>query len=213
MDPKRVGYVCPDGHRLFMWRSPFQRRLPEPKKVRALPASATDIQVLRYWLTDPAASYQLVDSLAMVCERLIEKLEGKAPIVVDAGERGFEIADIEKRCEIAQAMVDQWSMEGVVHRHVCFCPTCGQSLSRYGEPGYADGYICTAGHVTWHRGGRLSFTRNDANLELWLFESDRWLGRVADDALGRTESVRATWKPLVHPQLRATLARLRHHLP
>jgi hypothetical protein len=74
-----------------------------------------------------------------------------------------------------------------------------------------DGFICSAGHLVWYRGSILYFDLGDAKIELWFFRTDAWLGKTLDDALGAAH--KDVWEPLVHPQLRDALQRLRHHLP
>ena len=97
-----------------------------------------------------------------------------------------------------------------------FCPTCGQPLSRHDDPHelYLDGFICSSGHLVWYRGSIVYFKHDGANAELWYYPNDAWLGNNLDSALGRFDAqTTAIWDPLVHPQLRAALSRLRHHLP
>jgi hypothetical protein len=77
LDAKRAGYLCVHGHSFFIWKEPFGRRFCVPQRVPALARGATDVEVLRYWLTNPVAREQLVDLLALVCERLIELVEGR----------------------------------------------------------------------------------------------------------------------------------------
>ncbi len=85
-DSKRVGYICHCGHSFSTWARPFGRYLPKPEKTPPLPDGATDLAILRYWLTDPVAREQLVDLLALVSERLIEILDGSGPLALNTGE-------------------------------------------------------------------------------------------------------------------------------
>ena len=216
-DSKRVGYVCHCGHSFFTWARPFARYLPKPEKTPPLPKGATDLAILRYWLTDPVAREQLVDHLALVCERLIEILDRTTALALNTSEKSDETAARDARRADARRTVNRLAKEGRVHLVlVNFCPVCGRPLSKHDEPRelYLDGFVCSAGHLIWYRGSILHFKRDDANVELWFYCNDAWLGRTLDNALGRTgEGTKEVWEPLVHPQLRAALSRLRHHLP
>ena len=216
-DSKRVGYICHCGHSFFTWSRPFARYLPKPKKTRPLPEGATDLAILRFWLTNPAAREQLVDHLSLVCERLIEILDGTTALSLDTSENSHETRERDERRADARRTVNRLAKEGRVHLVlVNFCPVCGRPLSKHEEPRelYLDGFVCSAGHLVWYRGSILHFKRDDANVELWFSCNDAWLGRTLDDALGRTdERTKEIWEPLVHPQLHAALSRLRHYLP
>ena len=216
-DSKRVGYLCQCGHSFFTWSRPFARYLPKPEKTPALPQGATDLAILRYWLTDRVAREQLVDHLSLVCERLIEILDGTTAPALGTGEKSHEATERDERRADARQTVNRLANEGRVHQLlVNFCLVCGRPLSKHDEPRelYLDGFVCSAGHLVWYRGSILYFTQDDVSVELWFLCSDAWLGRTLDDALGRTnEQTKQIWEPLVHPQLRAALSRLRHYLP
>lgn len=215
-DSKRVGYLCDCGHSFFTWSRPFGRYLPKPEKTPPLPKGATDVAILRYWLTDPVAREQLVDLLALVCERLIEILDSTSAIALETGESP-ETTETDERRADARRTVNRLAKEGRVHQVLLhFCPVCGRPLSKHEEPRelYLEGFVCSAGHLVWYRGSILYFKRDDASVELWFFPGDAWLASTFDDALGRTdERTKQIWEPLVHPQLRAALGRLRHYLP
>jgi len=196
LDAKRVGYVCVHGHSFFSWCEPFGRRFCVPKKVRPLAAGATDVEILRYWLTNPVAREQLVDLLAMVCERLIELVESSA--------------DEPRR--LADESLKRMATRGREAELLRFCPTCGKPLSMYHDPD--DSWVtplrCQAGHHFSYRGWRIWFREGGGKFELWLFPADDWLASTVDDALGREHE--STWKELVHPQMRTALSHLRRLL-
>jgi hypothetical protein len=204
LDAKRVGYACHCGHTFFSWSRPFGRHLPELEKVRPLPKGSSDLAILEYWLTDAVAREELVDVLALVCERLIETLDG-----------GTADSDTAERRREARQTVNLLAAR--IHLDfLAFCPLCGQPLSPHDDPRelYLDGFACSAGHVVWYRGSILYFTLDEARVELWYPHADAWLGKTLDDALGRSDArSNEIWEPLVHPQLRAALGRLRHYLP
>ena len=202
LDAKRVGYVCVHGHSFFIWKEPFGRRFCVPEKVPALDAGATDVEILRYWLTNPVAREQLVDLLALVCERLIELVERSA----DGGTEARRLAE---------AKLKRLATEGREVDLLRFCPTCGRPLSRYFDPrdSWVTGLVCSEAHDFSYRGWRLWLMDGGGKFELWFFPGDDWLASTADDAIDPSGEHWSTWESLVHPQLRAALSRLRGHLP
>src|SRR5262249_37983472 len=150
--------VCEDGHSFFAWAEPFHRTLRNPARVPPLPEGATDIDILRYWLTNPVAREQLVDVLALVCERLIGILESDAEAA-------------------ARAQLHQLAKRGEEVTLLRACPRCGAPLSRHFDPteGWVDGLTCSVGHDFWYRGWRLGFMKVDGEFELWFFPADDWL--------------------------------------
>jgi hypothetical protein len=215
LDPKRVGYVCIYGHSFFTWSEPFGRRPCVPEKVPPLAAGATDVEILRYWLTNPVAREQLVDLLALICERLIEVVESSADAGAEAHRGTSQGPETSEPRRLAEATLRQLAAEGRVVDLVRFCPTCGRPLSKYFDPrdSYVDGLICAAKHDFSYRGWTLWFMEGGGKFELWFFPVDTWLASTADDALSPSSEHWSIWKGLVHPQLRAALSRLRCHLP
>ena len=215
LDIKRVGYSCSQQHRFFSWSEPFGRRMCVPQKVPPLAAGATDLDILRYWLTNPVAREQLVDLLALVSERLIALVEKSAEAGAEGTSNRSRGSETDERRHLAEEQLRQLAAEGREVNLLRFCPTCGRPLSKYHDPrdSWVDGLVCSAGHDFSYRGWRLWFTESKGELELWLFPVDTWLASTVDDALDRSGEHSWIWQDLVHPQLRAALNRLRCHLP
>ena len=188
-------------------------------RANPLPKSASDLEVLRYWLTDPSARRELAYPLALVCLRFISILESgddetsrRAP-----DERARGGAEMDERRREARAMVETLAAEGRLVTLFRFCAICGGPLTRFDDPRelYMDGLRCEAGHVSWHRGSDL-LIKNDRDKWLSVFPADAWLARSIDGAVGRgppsASPPHESWKNMVHPQLGAVLLRLRAHL-
>jgi len=98
-------------------------------------------------MADRVAREQLVDHLSLVCERLIEILDGTTAPALGTGEKSHEATERDERRADARRTVNRLAKEGRVHQLlVNFCLVCGRPLSKHDEPRelYLDGFVCSA---------------------------------------------------------------------
>ena len=74
LDPHLTGYICANGHVYYTNVVEQVGVLPEANTIRP-PAMDDDVQVLKYWLTDPHARKTVPDQLAVACRRIVEIVE------------------------------------------------------------------------------------------------------------------------------------------
>lgn len=85
-----------------------------------------------------------------------------------------------------------------------FCPTCGETLSRFeSDDLYMQGLKCRNGHEFWCRGRTVSYIERGVRKNLSAELDDDYLPNLIEYYAGDEELI----KPYVHPQLRGVLRR------
>ena len=77
LDPNLKGYACDSGHIYYTTLNEQSGGIPTANTVRSLPRSSSDVEVLKFWLTNQSARKRLPNQLALVCRRIVEIIENK----------------------------------------------------------------------------------------------------------------------------------------
>jgi hypothetical protein len=92
-----------------------------------------------------------------------------------------------------------------VENPFAFCPTCGETLSRFDSDDlYMQGLRCRSGHEFWWRGSTVHFVERGVRANLSAELTDDYIPKLINFYTGDNELI----KPYVHPQLRGALRRL-----
>lgn len=136
LDPRLKGYACGGGHFFYSTLKEQFGGIPRAAGVRPLPGGSSDVQVLKFWLTDPHARERLPNQLALVCRRLVE-----------IAEHGRHVAKVENPFAFCPSCGDALSRFD-------------------SDDVYSRGLRCTNGHEFWERGGTVDYTERGARANL-----------------------------------------------
>jgi hypothetical protein len=97
------------------------------------------------------------------------------------------------------------------HHHVAkvenpfaFCPTCGETLSRFdSDDVYMQGLKCGSDHELWWRGSTVHYVERGVRTNLSAELDDAFIPKLIEYYAGDDDLI----KPYVHPQLRSVLRR------
>lgn len=136
LDPSLKGYACERGHIFYTTLKEQFGGLPKAKTVRPLPDSSSDLQVLKFWLTNPYARERLPNQLALVCRRIVEIVENNHHVTKAESPFAFCPA-----CGEALSRFDSGDL-------------------------YMQGLRCLNSHEFWWRGPSLDFTEHGTRKNL-----------------------------------------------
>jgi hypothetical protein len=153
LDLNLEGYACERGHLFYSTRKEQQGGIPAANTVRPLP-DGSDIQVLKFWLTDPRAREALPNQLALVCRRVVEIIENNHHVI--KAETPFAFCPA---CGDSLSRFDSHDL-------------------------YMQGLRCGNGHEFWERGGTINFIEHGARANLSAELDDEYLPALLEYWLG-----------------------------
>ena len=144
LDPNLKGYACGRGHIFYETLNEQFGGIPMADTVQPLPDSSSDLQVLKFWLTDPYARERLPNQLALVCRRIVERIEDDYHVTKAESPFAF--------CPACGVPLSRFDSADV----------------------YMQGLRCLNGHVFWWRGSTINFTEDGRrrNLSAELDDDD-----------------------------------------
>lgn len=145
LDPHLEGYACEGGHLFYSTLKEQSGGIPTADTVRPAPRGGSDVQVLKFWLTDPYARESLPNQLALACRRLVEIIED-----------GRHVSKVEKPfafCPACGRALSRFDSDDL----------------------YMRGLRCESGHEFWERGGTVNFTERGARANLSAELADDYL--------------------------------------
>ena len=154
VDSNLRGYRCGSRHVFYTTLNEQFGGIPTADTVATLPGGTSDVQVLRFWLTDRDARQRLPNQLALVCRKFVEIAEGTG----DDAEADNPFAF----CPACGQGLSRFESDDL----------------------YMQGLRCQNGHEFWWRGSTISFQEQGtrANFSAELTDRDvpalveYWLG-------------------------------------
>jgi hypothetical protein len=149
LDPNLRGYGCAAGHVFHTTVVEQIGGIPEAQTIDPPPAG-NDLDVLRFWLTNPLARQRLPNQLAVVCRRLLENNEGVRRVAAAADPFVF--------CPSCSAPLARFKSDDV----------------------YLQGLRCANGHDFWHRGSYVLYVDNGVNKNLSAELDDDFMPKLIE---------------------------------
>lgn len=137
LDSNLKGYICESGHIFYTTLDGQFGGIPTADTVKTLPDhSQSDVQVLKFWLTNPHARERLPNQLALVCRRIVEIVENNHHVAKVENPFAF--------CPGCGEALSRFDSDDL----------------------YMQGLRCTQGHEFWWRGSTINFTEHGARANL-----------------------------------------------
>jgi hypothetical protein len=141
LDPYIEGYICANGHIYFTTLNEQRGALPRADTVDP-PPMQSDVDVLKFWLTDALARKRVPNQLAWACRRLVEVMEADHHVGKPVEPFAF--------CPTCGTRLAHFASDDL----------------------YMQGLRCPNGHELWWRGNTVWYDRNSANLSVELADDD-----------------------------------------
>jgi len=135
LDPNLRGYRCANGDVLYTMLNEQFGGIPAASTIEPPPMN-DDLQVLKFWLTDPRARERLPNQLAVLCRRLVE-----------IAEHGHHIAPVQSPfafCPTCGEPLSRFDSDDV----------------------YMQGLRCSNRHELWERGKTVFYTDRGSRAQL-----------------------------------------------
>ena len=149
LDINLRGFVCSNDHVCFRELNPQQGGIPTAETIDP-PPFGSDIEILKFWLTDPRARERLPNQLALACRRIVE--------IAEAGTRIPRASRPIAFCPTCGKTLSHFDS----------------------NDGYMEGLRCAEGHELWWRGLMLSFTEQGRRKTLSIDPDDEHLRQLIE---------------------------------
>lgn len=136
LDANLKGYACERGHVFYETLNEQFGGIPTADTVQPLPDGSSDVEVLKFWLTNPYARERLPNQLALVCRRIVELVENDRHVTRTESPFAF--------CPACGAALSRFDSDDL----------------------YMQGLRCLNGHEFWGRGSTIIFTERGTRKNL-----------------------------------------------
>lgn len=159
IDPILEGYACGNGHVFYTTVIEQAGGIPAAATIEPPPLS-NDIQILKFWLTDPLARMRVPNLLAVVCRRMVELAERDQHVA--------KVPDPFAFCPTCSEALVRFDSDDV----------------------YMQGLRCRNSHEFWSRGGTVHFVERGLRANLSVELDDEYLPTLIEYYTGNDELVR-----------------------
>ena len=145
LDPSLKGYACESDHIFYTTLKEQFGGILTANTVQSLPNTSSEVQVLKFWLTNLYARQRLPNQLALVCRRIIEIMENDHHVTKVENPFAF--------CPICGDALSRFDSDDL----------------------YMQGLRCNNNHEFWWRGSTINFTEHGTRANLSAELDDNYM--------------------------------------